>query len=976
MNCGTVKFVYHSFTNVLCDHHERPERRLSETQTRSTLLSAGVGCYVIERLVTSCSSTNPATFNTDGKVNRHNVRIWGQEHPHETTEHERASSEVNVFCSVPKDTPTVTGIPYLDMLTEWLFPQLEEAAGDFIFQQDGAPPHWHLPGSRIPVRDVAATLDQLVTRLFITGPPRIPVLTPCNFFPMGYQVFRPSYPDNIDDLKTIIMGVIQTVTLDMLTRVWNECKYRVDIVRAARGGHIEQEEGLGKESAMAFVWDPSKHSHPSIPENHGKSKSGWPYQESNPGPPECESTSGALTSGLQAKRQAEWRAHKWPADGKEGGVASAREDAARRAPIDHVAVRMRVARRASRLRARASSPGIPKSSLPPCARVLPPVRVCVRARVVPRPRVSCVIWPREPHRTAQTWPPSQTDRPAMTVRIVCGPVGSKAGASLREQPVNEWQLFPGQLCVFTNSSSLLASPFFATSRTTRPAMTARLVCGPVGSKAGASLREQPVNEWQRFPGQLCVFTNSSSLLASPFFATSGTTRPAMTVRIVCGPVGSKAGASLREQPVNEWQRFPGQLCVFTNSSSLLASPFFATSRTTRPAMTVRIVCGPVGSKAGASLREQPVNEWQRFPGQLCVITNSSSLLASPFFVTFLIMCTVRPSGSLRCATYLQFLQDVLPEYLEEVSTDAREAVWFQQVGDPPHLTTAVRRHLDIHFPDLWIGRGGPIARPPGSPDITPPDLWLWGYIKSMVYATPLDTRDEFITWEIFAHVSRKMRQRCNTCVVWPTVADILNRHLNRGIEQTLSPLPSAQIGCCGLSWRRLGLCAVSSVTLGDEREGGLTFTAQRRGDNVGIFASFDVELVVLLTGFPPLRRDLQTSSDLGGSRHLARERVLKSQGYPCRPVEWCKIEGNGTVLGVWVIFFGTNGDPEPILVYIVGYWMASLPNLVQIRRTNNEEYRGVTTRYSANSSCTCQRNGFTSQVLRPEGRHSLRPSAL
>ncbi|KAJ8880519.1 hypothetical protein PR048_016989 [Dryococelus australis] len=68
----------------------------------------------------------------------HNVRIWRQEHLHETTEHERASPKVNVFY---KDTvlgpfffhqPTVTGIPYLDLLTEWSFPQLEEAAGNFF----------------------------------------------------------------------------------------------------------------------------------------------------------------------------------------------------------------------------------------------------------------------------------------------------------------------------------------------------------------------------------------------------------------------------------------------------------------------------------------------------------------------------------------------------------------------------------------------------------------------------------------------------------------------------------------------------------------------------------------------------------------------------------------------------------------------------------------------------------------------------
>ncbi|KAJ8879941.1 hypothetical protein PR048_020562 [Dryococelus australis] len=47
---------------------------------------------------------------------------------------------------------------------------------------------------------------------------------------------------------------------------------------------------IGKESAMALVWDPSQHSPGAISENHGKPKSGWPDRESNPGPPECESS--------------------------------------------------------------------------------------------------------------------------------------------------------------------------------------------------------------------------------------------------------------------------------------------------------------------------------------------------------------------------------------------------------------------------------------------------------------------------------------------------------------------------------------------------------------------------------------------------------------------------------------------------------------------------------------------------------------
>jgi hypothetical protein len=47
--------------------------------------------------------SDEATFHINGKVNRHNVRVWGTENPHVTLEHERDSSKVNVFCAISKE---------------------------------------------------------------------------------------------------------------------------------------------------------------------------------------------------------------------------------------------------------------------------------------------------------------------------------------------------------------------------------------------------------------------------------------------------------------------------------------------------------------------------------------------------------------------------------------------------------------------------------------------------------------------------------------------------------------------------------------------------------------------------------------------------------------------------------------------------------------------------------------------------------
>ena len=52
-----------------------------------------------ERLVFS----EEATFHTNGKVDRHNVCIWGEENSHATIEHERDSPKVNVLCAISKN---------------------------------------------------------------------------------------------------------------------------------------------------------------------------------------------------------------------------------------------------------------------------------------------------------------------------------------------------------------------------------------------------------------------------------------------------------------------------------------------------------------------------------------------------------------------------------------------------------------------------------------------------------------------------------------------------------------------------------------------------------------------------------------------------------------------------------------------------------------------------------------------------------
>ena len=67
-------------------------------------------------------------------------------------------------------------------------------------------------------------------------------------------------------------------------------------------------------------------------------------------------------------------------------------------------------------------------------------------------------------------------------------------------------------------------------------------------------------------------------------------------------------------------------------------------------------------------------------------------------------------------------------------------MYFQHDGAPPHYTRYVRKYFNESFSNHWLGRGGPVAWPPGSPDLTPLDYYLWGQMKTLVYETKVDSR--------------------------------------------------------------------------------------------------------------------------------------------------------------------------------------------------------------------------------------------
>jgi hypothetical protein len=46
-------------------------------------------------------------------------------------------------------------------------------------------------------------------------------------------------PRDLADLKVRIVAAVKNIEASMLTRVWQEVEYRIDVRRVTRGAHIE-----------------------------------------------------------------------------------------------------------------------------------------------------------------------------------------------------------------------------------------------------------------------------------------------------------------------------------------------------------------------------------------------------------------------------------------------------------------------------------------------------------------------------------------------------------------------------------------------------------------------------------------------------------------------------------------------------------------------------------------------------------------
>ncbi|GFT67020.1 putative DD41D transposase [Trichonephila clavipes] len=81
-------------------------------------------------------------------------------------------------------------------------------------------------------------------------------------------------------------------------------------------------------------------------------------------------------------------------------------------------------------------------------------------------------------------------------------------------------------------------------------------------------------------------------------------------------------------------------------------------------------------------------------------------------------------------------------FIPELNNHDVKELWIQQDDETYHTDRATINLLKDTFGDRLISRFGPVNWPRRSCDLTPLDYFLWGYVKSLVYADKPQTLDQ------------------------------------------------------------------------------------------------------------------------------------------------------------------------------------------------------------------------------------------
>ncbi|GFV65044.1 putative DD41D transposase [Trichonephila clavipes] len=121
-------------------------------------------------------------------------------------------------------------------------------------------------------------------------------------------------------------------------------------------------------------------------------------------------------------------------------------------------------------------------------------------------------------------------------------------------------------------------------------------------------------------------------------------------------------------------------------------------------------------------------------------------------------------------------------FIPELNNHDVQELWFQQDGATCHTARATIDLLKDTFGDRLFSRFGPVNWSPRSCDLTPLDYFLWGYVKSLVYADKSQKLD---------HLEDNIRR---------VIADIPPQMLEKVIENWTSRLTTSEPILCQKSY--------------------------------------------------------------------------------------------------------------------------------------------------------------------------------
>lgn len=120
-------------------------------------------------------------------------------------------------------------------------------------------------------------------------------------------------------------------------------------------------------------------------------------------------------------------------------------------------------------------------------------------------------------------------------------------------------------------------------------------------------------------------------------------------------------------------------------------------------------------------------------------------------------------GNVNGTTYLRMIETTaVPGIRQHYGAQLRRGrfanIWWFQDGAPAHRARRVHTRLQQLFGPRVVSFGHPTEWPPRSPDLTPLDYFLWGYLKDRVYQTPPGNLQE-LQRRIVAEVAALRRTR-------------------------------------------------------------------------------------------------------------------------------------------------------------------------------------------------------------------------